>query len=116
MKKSIEPDILLGAHVSAMSFAFYTGKMFPAKYRNGAFIALRGSSGRAKRVGYSMVFQPFKGGRPVGQPEPFLTGFMLGEDVKEVWGRPVGVLQLADGSLLLSEDGNNKIWRIGYKK
>ena len=116
VKKSIEPDILLGAHVSAMSFAFYTGKMFPAKYRNGAFIALRGSSGRAKRVGYSMVFQPFKGGQPVGQPEPFLTGFMLGEDVKEVWGRPVGVLQLADGSLLLSEDGNNKIWRIGYKK
>jgi len=116
VKKTIEPDILLGAHVSVMSFAFYTGKMFPARYRNGAFIALRGSSGRAKRVGYSMVFQAFKGGRPVGQPEPFLTGFMLGEDVKEVWGRPVGVLQLADGSLLLSEDGNNKIWRVSYKK
>lgn len=116
VKKTIEPDILLGAHVSAMSFAFYTGKMFPAKYRNGAFIALRGSSGRAKRVGYSMVFQAFKGGKPVGQLEPFLSGFMLGEDVKEVWGRPVGVLQLADGSLLLSEDGNNKIWRINYKK
>jgi glucose/arabinose dehydrogenase len=116
VKKTVEPDVLLGAHVSAMSFAFYTGKSFPAKYRNGAFIALRGSSGRAKRVGYSMVFQAFKGGKPVGQPEPFLTGFMLGEDVKEVWGRPVGVAQLADGSLLLSEDGNNKIWRISYKK
>ncbi|MFN0102463.1 MAG: PQQ-dependent sugar dehydrogenase [Bryobacteraceae bacterium] len=114
VKKTIEPDILLGAHVSAMSFEFYTGKMFPAKYRNGAFIALRGSSGRSKRVGYSMVFQNFKSGKPVGQPEPFLTGFMLGEDVKEVWGRPVGVAQLADGSLLLSEDGNNKIWRIAY--
>ena len=44
-----------------------------------------------------------------------LTGFMLGEDSKEVWGRPVGLLQLADGSLLLSEDGNNKIWRISFK-
>jgi len=114
--KAVEPDVLLGAHVSAMSFAFYTGKMFPAKYKNGAFIALRGSSGRSKRVGYSMVFQPFKGGRPVGGVEQFLTGFMLGEDSKEVWGRPVGVLQLADGSLLLSEDGNNKIWRISYRK
>jgi glucose/arabinose dehydrogenase len=116
VKKTVEPDILLGAHVSAMNFAFYTGKQFPAKYRNGAFIALRGSSGRAKRVGYSIVFQQFKSGKPVGQPEPFLTGFMLGEDVKEVWGRPVGVAQLADGSLLLSEDGNNRIWRITYKK
>jgi len=116
VKKTVEPDVLLGAHVSAMSFAFYTGKSFPAKYKNGAFIALRGSSGRSKRVGYSMVFQAFKGGKPVGQPEPFLTGFMLGEDVKEVWGRPVGVLQLQDGSLLLSEDGNNKIWRISYGK
>jgi glucose/arabinose dehydrogenase len=116
VKKTVEPDVLLGAHVSAMNFVFYTAKLFPAKYKNGAFIALRGSSGRSKRVGYSIVFQPFKGGKPVGQLEPFLTGFMLGEDVKEVWGRPVGVAQLADGSLLLSEDGNNKIWQITYKK
>ena len=114
VKKTVEPDVLLGAHVSAMSFAFYTGKAFPAKYRNGAFIALRGSSGRTKRVGYSIVFQAFKGGKPVGQLENFLTGFMLGEDAKEVWGRPVGVAELADGSLLLSEDGNNRIWRIAY--
>jgi glucose/arabinose dehydrogenase len=116
VKKTVEPDILLGPHVSAMNFVFYTGKSFPAKYRNGAFIALRGSSGRTKRVGYSVVFQAFKGGKPVGQPEPFLTGFMLGEDQKEVWGRPVGLAQLADGSLLLSEDGNNKIWRISHSK
>ncbi len=116
VRKTVEPDVLLGPHVSAMSFAFYTGKSFPAKYKNGAFIALRGSSGRSKRTGYSIVFQAFKGGKPVGQPENFLTGFMLGEDVREVWGRPVGVTQLADGSLLLSEDGNNKIYRISYKK
>lgn len=116
VKKTVEPDVLLGAHVSAMNFVFYTGKLFPAKYRNGAFIALRGSSGRSKRVGYSVVFQPFKGGKPAGALENFLTGFMLGPDQKEVWGRPVGLTQLADGSLLLSEDGNNKIWHITYKK
>jgi glucose/arabinose dehydrogenase len=98
-----------------MDFAFYTGKQFPAKYQNGAFIASRGSSNRAKRLGYSVLFVPFTNGKPSGPPEDFLTGFLLGEDRKEVWGRPVGLLQLADGSLLLSEDGNNKIWRISYK-
>jgi glucose/arabinose dehydrogenase len=115
VKKAIEPDILLNAHASAMDFAFYTAKQFPAKFHNGAFIASRGSSNRAKRVGYSVLFVPFANGKPSGPPEDFLTGFMLGEDKKEVWGRPVGLLQLADGSLLLSEDGNNKIWRISFK-
>ena len=116
VKKTVEPDMLLGAHVSAMDFVFYTGKQFPAKYRNGAFLAYRGSSGRSKRVGYSIMFVPFKAGKPTGQPEPFVTGWMLGEDVKEVWGRPVGVAQLADGSLLLTEDGNNKMFKVTYKK
>jgi glucose/arabinose dehydrogenase len=116
VKKTVEPDILLGPHVSAMDFAFYTGKQFPEKYRNGAFIAFRGSSGRTKRIGYSIMFVPFKGGKPVGQPEPFVTGWMLGEDVKEVWGRPVGVAQMSDGSLLVSEDGNNKLFKVTYKK
>lgn len=116
VKKTVEPDVLLGAHVAAMEFVFYSGKSFPAKYKNGAFIALRGSTGRSKRTGYSLVFQAFKDGQPVGPVENFATGFMLGEDLKEVWGRPVGVAQLADGSLLLSEDGNNKIWRISYKR
>ena len=115
VKKAIEPDMVLRAHSSAMDFAFYTGKQVPAKFHNGAFVAYRGSSNRAKRLGYSVVFIPFAGGKPTGQPEDFLTGFMLGEDKKEVWGRPVGLLQLADGSLLLSEDGNNKIWRISFK-
>ena len=116
VKKTVEPDFLLGPHVSAMTFAFYTGKSFPAKYKNGAFIALRGSSERAKRVGYVLAFVPFKGGKPSGQLETFLSGFLPSEESKEVYGRPVGVLQLADGSLLLSEDGNNKIFRISYSK
>jgi glucose/arabinose dehydrogenase len=115
VKKTVEPDVLLGPHVAAMDFTFYTGKMFPAKYRNGAFIAYRGSSGRTKRVGYSIHFVPFQNGKPSGDPEPFVTGWMLGEDVKEVWGRPVGVAQLADGSLLISEDGNNRLFRVSYK-
>ena len=99
-----------------MDFIFYTGKQFPAKYRNGVFVAFRGSSNRAKRVGYSVEFIPFKHGTPAGDRESFLGGWMMGESDAEVWGRPVGILQMADGSLLVSEDGNNKIWRVSYKK
>ncbi|MBM3763873.1 MAG: sorbosone dehydrogenase family protein [Acidobacteria bacterium] len=113
--RTVEPDVLLAPHASAMDFVFYTGKMFPAKYRNGAFIAYRGSSGRSKRLGYAIMFVPFAGGKPTGEPEPFVTGWMLGENIKEVWGRPVGVTQLNDGSLLVSEDGNNKLFRVSYK-
>lgn len=116
VKKTVVPDVLLPAHAAAMDFIFYTGKQFPAKYRNGAFIAYRGSSNRAKRVGYSVAFVPFKGGKPSGPPEDFLTGWMLSPDERDVWGRPVGVLQHADGSLLISEDANNRIWRIRYGK
>jgi glucose/arabinose dehydrogenase len=116
VKKSIEPDVVLPAHASVMDFIFYTGKQFPKKYANGAFLAYRGSSSRTKRFGYSVVFIPFKNGKPAGDPEDFVTGWMLGEDKKEVWGRPVGLLQMSDGSLLVSEDGNNIIWRVSYGK
>ena len=114
--KTVVPDVILPAHVAAMDFIFYSGKLFPAKYKNGAFIALRGSGNRSKRIGYSVVFIPFKGGKPAGAPEDFLGGWMMDAGQKEVWGRPVGVAQLNDGSLLVSEDGNNKIWHISYKK
>jgi glucose/arabinose dehydrogenase len=114
--KSVEPDVVLPAHAAVMDFIFYTGKQFPAKYRNGAFLVYRGSANRSDRLGYSINFLPFKGGKPVGEPEEFLAGFMVSEKSKDVWGRPVGILQLNDGSLLLSEDGNNKIFRISYAK
>jgi glucose/arabinose dehydrogenase len=115
VKKTIEPDVILAPHAAVMDFAFYTGKQFPAKYRNGAFLAYRGSSNRAKRLGYNVMFIPFQNGRPAGPPEEFLSGWMMGADAKEVWGRPVGVAQMSDGSLLVSEDGNNKIYRISKK-
>jgi glucose/arabinose dehydrogenase len=116
VKKTIVPDVLLGSHVAVLDFLFYTGKQFPAEYQGGAFLALHGSWNRSKRVGQSVVFVPFKNGRPAGEPRDFLTGWMLGPDKQEVWGRPVGVIQMSDGSLLVSEDGNNKIWRVSYRK
>jgi glucose/arabinose dehydrogenase len=116
VKKAITPDVSLGAHVAVIDWKFYTGKQFPAKYQNGAFLALHGSWNRSQRVGQSVVFVPFKGGKPAGDPEPFLSGWMLGPDKREVWGRPTGIMEMKDGSLLVSDDGGNKIWRISYKQ
>ncbi len=112
--KTIVPDVLMGAHRAVLDFIFYTGKQFPAEYQGGAFIAQHGSWNRSKRVGQSIAFVPFKNGKPSGPPREFLTGWMLGPDERDVWGRPVGLLQLADGSLLISEDGNKKIWHVSY--
>jgi len=115
VKKTITPDLPLQAHVAVLDFAFYNGKMFPAKYQGGVFLAQHGSWNRSRRVGYSVVFIPFKNGKIAGQPEEFLKGWMLAPDKREVWGRPVGVLPLPDGSLLLTDDGGSKIWRITYQ-
>jgi len=113
--KTIQGDVLLGSHVAVLDFTFYTGTQFPAKYRNGAFLALHGSWNRAKRVGQSIVFIPFKDGKPSGPMEDVVSGWMLSPDQVEVWGRPVAVLQMPDGSLLISDDGGKKVWRLYYK-
>lgn len=115
VKSTLTPDVLLGAHVAVLDFIFYTGRQFPPEYRGGAFLAFHGSSNRSKRVGYSIAFIPFQNGKPAGEVREFLTGWMLGPDRDEVWGRPVGLLELPDGSLLISDDGGRKIWRISYK-
>lgn len=115
VKKTITPDVSLGAHTAVLDFIFYQGKQFPAKYRGGALLALHGSWNRSERVGYSVVFLPFRNSRPAGELEEFLTGWMLDPKKQEVWGRPVAVHELPDGSILVSDDGGNKIWRISYK-
>ncbi len=111
---TIVPDVVLPPHAAVLDFAFYDGKAFPAEYRGGAFLAYHGSSNRSLRLGYSVAFVPFKKGKPAGPPMDFMSGWMLAPDQKEVWGRPVGVLQLKDGSLLVSDDGGQRVWRISY--
>jgi len=109
------PDVLLPAHAAPMGLLFYTGEQFPDEYRNSAFIALHGSINRLDLVGYSLVRIPFSDGRPIGPPENFLTGFIVrDDDQKEVWGRPVDVIQVGDGSVLMTDDAGGRIFRIRY--
>ncbi|MFZ0711768.1 MAG: hypothetical protein WAM53_17145, partial [Terrimicrobiaceae bacterium] len=112
--KVIVPDVFLQAHSAPLNMIFYEGEQFPEKYRGDAFAALHGSWNRAKRTGYKVVRVPLDHGVPQGVYEDFLTGFVTPEG--NVWGRPVGLTVAKDGALLVSEDGNNTIWRISYKK
>ncbi|GEP51392.1 sorbosone dehydrogenase [Flavobacterium noncentrifugens] len=116
VKKTIVPEVDLGSHTASLGLAFYTGKSFPDKYKNGAFIAQHGSWNRDPISGYKVVFVPFKDGKPSGKAEDFLTGFVVDANKNEVHGRPVGVIQLPDGSLLLTDDKTNNIWQISYSK
>jgi len=112
VQKTIVPDVALGAHTASLGLAFYGKTAFPARYRNGAFIGQHGSWNRTVFSGYKVVFVPFANGRPSGPPEDFLTGFLVGGDSKDAYGRPVGVTVLPDGSLLVADDAADKIWRV----
>jgi glucose/arabinose dehydrogenase len=114
--KAIKPDFALGSHVAPLGLVFYQGKSFPARYHGGAFIAMHGSWNRSNLVGYKVAFVPFQEGRPLGPIEDFLTGFTVGPRSSEVYGRPVGVAVWTDGSLLMSDDGAGKVWRVSPKK
>jgi len=114
--KSIVPDVLIQAHSAVLGMVFYEGKMFPSDYQGDAFVALHGSWNRASRTGYKIIRIKFRNGKPVGGYDDFVVGWMLAEDKPEVWGRPVGLLVLKDGSLLITDDGGQKIWRVSYSK
>jgi glucose/arabinose dehydrogenase len=115
VKKTIVPDLAIGAHTASLGLAFYTGMAFPEKYHNGAFVAQHGSWNRSVLAGYKVIFVPFNNGKPAGKPEDFLTGFVKDLDHEKVRGRPVCVLMLQDGSLLVTDDKSNKIWRVAYR-
>jgi glucose/arabinose dehydrogenase len=116
--KTIVPDVLFQSHVAALGIQFYTGKMFPKEYRGDAFVAFHGSWNRQKLSGYSVVRIRFndKGKLEGNSYEDFVSGWLPDENSNEVWGRPVGLLVNSDGSLLITDDGARKIWRISYAK
>lgn len=112
VQKAVVPDLLIQSHSAALGLVFYDGAMFPSEYRGDAFVALHGSWNRARPTGYKIIRVPFRDGRPANYYEDFLTGW-LHED-GAVWGRPVGLLVHKDGSLLITDDGADKIWRVTY--
>lgn len=108
------PVVELGAHVAPLGMAFYTGKTFPEKYRDGFFVAEHGSWNRSEKTGYRVIF--VKPGSATAKPvvEPFITGW-LNRDEDTAWGRPVDILNLPDGSLLISDDYADVIYRVSYQ-
>lgn len=115
-ENAVNPAVAFPAHLGPNGLHFYTGKMFPAKYRNGAFIAFHGQSPELKK-GYFVAFVPFKDGKPAGKWEIFADQF-AGIDLKNPSGpiqhRPCGIAEGADGSLYICDDLNGSIYRITY--
>lgn len=108
----VPPAQRLGPHVASLGVKFYTGTMFPEEYRGQIFIAEHGSWNRSEKIGYQISLVRLERGVPVSY-EPFAVGWLQGQSVS---GRPVDLLQLADGSLLVSDDSAGKIYRISYEE
>jgi glucose/arabinose dehydrogenase len=113
--KTLVPDVSMEAHTASLGLAFYTKDQFPSKYRGGAFVGQHGSWNRSVLSGYKVVFVPFTNGKP-GKPEDFLTGFIADENTSSVYGRPVAVYVLKDGTLLVTDDSSSTIWQVSVSK
>jgi glucose/arabinose dehydrogenase/cytochrome c5 len=111
--KAIVPDVLLQPHNASLEMTFYNGKQFPKQYDGDIFAAEHGSWNKAIRAGYEVIRVPLhQTGHATGEYEEFLTGFVLPDG--NVWGRPVGVTTAPDGSLMVTDDASNSIWRVSY--
>jgi glucose/arabinose dehydrogenase len=110
----VAPVQKLGPHVAPLGLKFYTGNMFPASYKNQIIVARHGSWNRTKKSGHDVNLVKIQNNKSVGQ-EVFASGW-LDDATQKVWGRPVDVLELPDGSLLISDDQANVIYRVSYKK
>ncbi len=112
-QKMITPDVLLQPHNASLQMVFYEGEQFPAEYRGDIFAAEHGSWNRSELAGFEVIRVPLHGtGQASGEYEDFVTGFVT--DDGKVWGRPVGVTVGKDGSLFISDDGSNSVWRVTY--
>lgn len=108
--RAIRPDYALGAHTASLGLTFGEGTLMPPALRNGAYVGQHGSWNRNPRNGYQVIFVPFAGGMPNGEPVKVLTGFL--NEAGQAMGRPVGVQFDARGALLVADDVGNVIWRV----
>lgn len=104
------PDFALGAHTASLGLHFYTGTALPERYRGGAFVGQHGSWNRSALVGYRVAYVPFANGRPSGEVQDFLTGFLNASN--QAQGRPVGVATDRTGALIVADDVGNIVWRV----
>lgn len=109
--RAIPADYALSSHVAPLGLTFYTGSSFPPLFRGGALIGEHGSWDREGLHGYQIAFIQFAGGKPVGNPRTFVSGFIKDGQAR---GRPVGVAIDRDGALLIADDVGNTIWRVSY--
>ena len=107
---ALVPDYALGPHTASLGLAWSGGAAL-AGFDGGMFVGQHGSWNRRPKSGYKVVFVPFSGGRPDGDPRDVLTGF-LSADEDDAYGRPVGVAVAADGALLVADDVGNVVWRV----
>jgi glucose/arabinose dehydrogenase len=110
--KVLTPDVLLQPHNASLEMTFYEGTQFPAEYRGDIFASEHGSWNKAVRTGYEVIRVPLVNGHATGEYEDFVTGFVTPSG--DVWGRPVGVTVAKDGSLIVTDDGSNTVWRVAY--
>ncbi|CAF4884942.1 unnamed protein product [Rotaria sp. Silwood1] len=110
------PDVLIQSHSSTLGVTFYTGKQFPERYRSGAFVALRGSGNRQAVIGSNIIFIPFNEttNRPINYYEDFVYGFLINSTSPTKFGSPIGLLELKDGSIIFTDEDNNRIYQIQY--
>ncbi len=109
------PVITLGPHSAALGMRFYTGKMFPPEFNDAAIVARRGSWNRTVKIGYDVLRINATPDGKNPRITPFVTGF-LDTAKNEFWGRPVDVMQLPDGSMLVADEQNGAIYRVSYSK
>lgn len=109
--KAVKPDYALSSHVAPLGLWFYTGNSLPAQYHGGAFISEHGSWDRDPLNGYRVAYVAFENGKPVGLPQPVVTGF-LSDDHKQVHGLPVGLAMDQQGALLIADDAGDTVWRV----
>lgn len=114
--KAIVPDLSLGSHTASLGLAFDSKNTFPGQYKGAAFIGQHGSWNRAVLSGYKVAYVPFKNGKPSGEIQDFLTGFIADLDKQKVYGRPVGTCFTKKGALLVADDAGNAIWQVTPNK
>jgi glucose/arabinose dehydrogenase len=111
VSKAIKPDYALGSHVAALGLLFSNDNALPAKYHGGAFISEHGSWDRSPLSGYRVTFIAFQNGKPVGLPQPIVTGFHSNDET-QLYGAPVGLATDKGGALLIADDVGDTVWRV----